>query len=112
MNIIVFGLWNLGSTAACLVVAGHRVIGLDPFPRACRACKSGKALFSNQAVMTLGARGRRRSTGSLGWRDPQRRPGQPPRRQHTGDKEDEPVGDEDHPECAPLSGKEARSKRT
>lgn len=54
MNVVVQGLWHLGSvTAACLARAGHRVIGLDRDEATIATLRKGKAPISEPGLDAL-----------------------------------------------------------
>jgi UDPglucose 6-dehydrogenase len=54
MNVLVQGLWHLGSvTAACLAAAGHRVIGLDLDASTIAKLREGKAPISEPGLDEL-----------------------------------------------------------
>ena len=54
MNVVVQGLWHLGSvTAACLAAAGHRVIGLDADASTIAKLREGKAPISEPGLDEL-----------------------------------------------------------
>jgi UDPglucose 6-dehydrogenase len=54
MNVLVQGLWHLGSvTAACLAAAGHRVIGLDLDAPTIAKLREGKAPISEPGLDEL-----------------------------------------------------------